>query len=393
MKKHAKLVFPCIILMLFFLGYEAGGFQTVLLQISEDMQISGIFQGMIIAAQYSALIIMPPLFGSIADRIGKKKVLLIFCAVFSAGCLVVTNTDSYILLLAGVFIIGTGYSVCESVSMAVLSDCYHENSAKYMNITQGFFSLGAVVSPFITKAFINSENQNWRTVFVIPAIAYVVILLLLLVTDIHPNLNQPTDLRPDKSSHISILFENKLYLLVLAIMIYTGLEIGISFYIDSFVSVELDYGNLSAVALSAFWITMIPSRLLGGYLHKYKKLIVLISFTIITGLLVMTHYVHNVYAAVALFLSIGAFLGPVWPNLMSMSTDKAGSRSGFVIGFMGTSCGAGAIIFPLLVGWSSNKYGLRNSFLMLAVLTIIGVLASLCYNIFTGEYLKRKEYS
>ena len=147
-KKKAYLTIVCFALI-FTLGFEAGGFQISLLSIMENAGVAASLSGVLVSGQYGAIVIMPLLMGGLADRKGKRKFLAIFCFVFAAGCFAMSTLRPFAALFLSAFVIGTGYSVTESLATALLADAHGEKSSKYMNLSQCFFSFGAMISPQI----------------------------------------------------------------------------------------------------------------------------------------------------------------------------------------------------------------------------------------------------
>ena len=94
--------------IVFLLGFEAGGFQISLLKIVEMLGLPDSASGVLVSAQYSAIIIMPLLIGGIADRKGKRKVLAVFSLIFGTGCIAMANVKPFVALLFSAFAIGTG---------------------------------------------------------------------------------------------------------------------------------------------------------------------------------------------------------------------------------------------------------------------------------------------
>ncbi|HPY37064.1 MAG TPA: MFS transporter, partial [Clostridia bacterium] len=111
LKTSRKLLVWVVALLMFFLGFEAGGFQLVLLNVAKDFGLNTSMMGMLASMQFFATIGMPLLFGRLSDRIGKKRVLAFSLPVFILGCVLAGLAQSALLLVAGVAILGAGFSV------------------------------------------------------------------------------------------------------------------------------------------------------------------------------------------------------------------------------------------------------------------------------------------
>ena len=108
--------------VLFFYGFYLGGVQLVISEVSREYGQNAAGMGGLVAAQHVAAVVLPVVLGALADRIGKKPVLCIFAAVFAVGCFLAGLSKNLGVYVIGAVCVGAGYSVCESVSSAVLSE-------------------------------------------------------------------------------------------------------------------------------------------------------------------------------------------------------------------------------------------------------------------------------
>ena len=69
-KTHTPILLPAFSGVLFFVGFEMGGFQLVLRSVSAEFSTGTIGAGLLVAAQYASVILMPLLFGRLSDRVG-----------------------------------------------------------------------------------------------------------------------------------------------------------------------------------------------------------------------------------------------------------------------------------------------------------------------------------
>ena len=89
-------------------------------------------------------------------------------------------SSGFLLALAGSFLVGAGYSMCESAGTAVLSDVYKEEAASYINWSQSCFSAGALISPMVCQFANDKLGLGWRTFFSALLVIYVVLALVAL---------------------------------------------------------------------------------------------------------------------------------------------------------------------------------------------------------------------
>lgn len=370
-----KKAFLTSLLLLFLLGIESGGFQISLLNIAKHFGLSGIENGSLVAAQYSAIIMMPFLFGLVAERAGKTKILRIFCLVFAAGCAVVISAHSYFILLLGIFMIGSGYSVCESLVSAVLTEQYPKKAGRYLNLVQGAFSMGAVTGPHLIS-WAGKQAAGWNILFYICGIGFVFLwaVLFYMRGDRYAGVKEI-----ENHSKGASKFPPVFYLLAVSFFLYGGMEVGVSYFIDSYMRLELNGTELSAWAVSLFWLSMVPARLASGVFYRYRWFLLPSCFIFSVPVLLGIAAAENKESGLILFSILGFLLGTLWPNLMGTATQDYKERASVAAGIMSAGCGLGAVSFPLLFGKLTEGAGLRSGFLMLAVCGMMGGILCVIY--------------
>lgn len=365
-----------ISIMMFFIGFEMGGFQLILRRVTDSFRATVIMMGFLATAQHLGVIIMPALFGQVADRIGKKRVLVIFAAVFVLGCIIAALSGGIPIFALGVLFIGAGYSVCECTGTAALADQYPENSTRFINLSQCMLSLGAVISPILINAGIRNFGWTWRVMFCICASAYGLLLLVLLRTDIQRSL--VSEIQSSKKHPIRIFFTSRIYLLLfISILLYVGLENGFGYFTESLFALRLNSEQFGVYAISAYWLCMTVSRLLFSILRlPVGKMLVYCLGASFMLLLVLALTDIPVLSLVACGL-IGFAFGPVWSALVDSAIKQFPQNSGGAIGLMSTGCGIGGAVFPTMMGFMADRFDLSVAFAMLAITALIACI--LCW--------------
>ena len=86
-RKPPKLVLV-LTALLFCYGFLMGGQQLVLMTICGQFGLGVLGMGTMVAVLHVASTLAPAIMGAVADRIGKKKVLVTFTLLFGIGCLI-----------------------------------------------------------------------------------------------------------------------------------------------------------------------------------------------------------------------------------------------------------------------------------------------------------------
>lgn len=343
--------------VLFFYGFYLGGVQLVISEVSREYGQNAAGMGGLVAAQHVAAVVLPVVLGALADRIGKKPVLCIFAAVFAVG-----------------------YSVCESVSSAVLSELDAEKGARYINLSQALLSLGAVISPFLVQWLQKSRHASWRLPFLICAAAYTLLALLLLLT-VFPK--RQTVTQREATARTNFFASRAFRLLFFSILLYVGLENGISYFAESLFSVRLSAGGLAAAAISAYWVGMTVSRMLfSAVLRDPKKTLIGCFLASAVFLLALAVSKHPTVSLVCCFAA-GFSYGPIWSTLVAQSTGLFPEAGAGAAGVMSAGCGIGGIVYPVLMGAACDGMGLGGAFGLLAATAAAG--AVLCARLQTNK--------
>lgn len=368
-KLHPRWVLALLCAVLFFYGFYLGGVQLVISEISREYGQNAAGMGVLVAAQHVAAVVLPVVLGALADRIGKKPVLCIFAAVFAAGCFLAGLSKNLGVYVIGAVCVGAGYSVCESVSSAVLSELDAEKGARYINLSQALLSLGAVVSPFLVQWLQKSRHASWRLPFLICAAAYTLLALLLLLT-VFPK--RQTGMQQKATARTNFFASRAFRLLFFSILLYVGLENGISYFAESLFSVRLSAGNLAAAAISAYWIGMTVSRMLFSAVLRDPEKTLVGCFLASAAFLLALAVSRNPTVSLVCCFAAGFSYGPIWSTLVAQATGLFPEASAGAAGVMSAGCGIGGMIFPVLMGTVCDIFSISMSFFFLAFLALGG---------------------
>lgn len=376
-----QMLFIYICLLLAVLGMEAGGLQYHLLLIGREMGINATRMGNLVSVQYLAFILIPLLFGGMGDHYGKKKILIGFGLCFSCGCLVLVAAGGFVLSLFGVFMIGAGYSICESTGTSLLSDVFGQNASRYINWSQSCFSVGALVSPLLGQWMCDSLGLNWRFFFLLLMIIYVLLagyaaflaFPAALYVEKIPEKSQQSVKQAKKIWHLVIL-------LTIGIMSYAGMENGIAYFMGTQVSEVLLTEKYNSLILSVFWIAMIPSRYIVGVIRNKEKLLLKLSYFGGAVCLALLFAARSLPLLILVYGAMGFFFAPIWPLIMSEAGHLDQQNSGRISGIMVAGCGIGGAVAPTVFGLLADHVGLHASVGFVLAITVIGFVMALSYD-------------
>ena len=374
MDKRLALFVPVTCVIGFFLGVELGGFQLILLQAAQHFNMNNVMMGILVASQYTAVTLGPLLFGWVADRYGKKTILLFSIPLFAIGCFCTAFSQTVFILISSVFITGIGYSISECISSTALSDSFPGKESKYLNIMQCGFCLGAVLSPQVFSRLIAAGLVSWRAVFMCAGSGFLLVYPLLCLSHCkQPITDNPCTEMPEKPK--SRIVSPMLFFLLIAMLSYVAIETGLAFFADTLYVTEYSNTTLGAYAISAFWLAMTVSRFIFSLTKMKMQNMILMGFFASSILLVLVPVLKNQWALMGIFVLSGITIGPIWPMIIGIGTSSFRERSGTVGSILYASGGFGGAIIPVLIGWVSGWAGFYGGFRLLVAASVMGFFA------------------
>ncbi|MDR3144747.1 MAG: MFS transporter [Treponema sp.] len=377
---RVKLLVPVMLGSAFFLGIELGGFNLALLPVARSFGLNAAVMGFLVTLQYVTVTLAPMVFGWVADRIGKKPMFLIFMPVFTAGCFLTAAAESVFVFVAGILILGAGYSVCESVGSSTLSDSFPGRENVYMNLMQCAFSLGAVTSPLFFRWFLDKFGFSWPLIFIVPGCGFVLLYPLMLFAGCRKAGDPGTGGRPGEAKTkglkplLPILGSPFFLALLFSMLAYVAIETGTSYFIDSLLVMEYQNTVLGAWAISGFWFAMTVSRFFFASIKMRPRLMILLGYAASAAVLLLLFLVKNQWIFLGAVIVQGFMMGPVWPMVLSTGMSAFQEKSGALGGILYAGGGFGGMVTPVLFGVIAEACGFYAGFLLLAFIAAAGFI-------------------
>ena len=372
-KSGRDCLYLILFLAVFMNGFEAGGYQTSLAYIGKEYALTDAGMGIMASVQLIAGLIAPLAFGPLADRLGKKKLLCVFFAVeiVSAVCLVFSTGSG--IFAAGIFLMGLCLSTIQFLSIAALADLFPVSGSRKIGWITGCYSLGAVAAPLVCGFYLE-RGQSWKILFVVLGAAALLEMTAAFFMDFTPY-EAARESGEEKASAGKWVISGML-LLCVVMFIYVGFENGFAFFINPYLTDVLKADH-AYIALSLFWLAMIPSRLLCGYLSRRNREILLAAAFGAAALSLAIGLTGSGTAAIVLCLPLGFFCGAVYPCVLTRSLDFAGGRTATATGMITAATGLGGAAVTALTGAAAQQFGIRPAFILLAGFIAADVVLSL----------------
>jgi MFS transporter, ACDE family, multidrug resistance protein len=330
--------------------------------------------GLLIAAYDFAEIVAKPVFGSIADRQGMKRTLLLGIGVFIfASLLYLVVPPQWLLGIR--FLQGVGAAALSAVSLALVGVYYEQNRGRAYGIYNAIKGAGYVLSPLVGGLIIAQSHFSY--IFVAAAgiglLAFVLSLFL-------PNVKENVALDDDDDdfslqSFISVFKDPKLirwYTIIVVNMFFVSILFGflpVRVYALQYSPVQTGL-ILSLVALSYLLIQPVA-----GYLADKTD----VTTTIRVGLILSAVSIIAAPFVADLLLILDAIIagigvGIVWTNTDTLVSQLAEEgKLGATVGAAGSFKEFGDMVGPILIGLLSQALGLTWGFVICGVLGLLSI--------------------
>ncbi|KAL7413871.1 major facilitator superfamily domain-containing protein [Mrakia frigida] len=341
---------------------------------------------------------------------GLKNSLLLAAVCYSAGSLVLTFRPPFPVATIGLALLGLGSGLYDASLTTVVA--HYENST-LMSAMYSFFGIGAMISPFVIGSLLFYIFPLVLSLLLAPM--HIILFSsyappadetshphALPLHPIHPNNGTPSSLHPTSfnenasapapSSPLAGLSPRAR---LRATMRFPLVWLGAFLVVLGFSSTDMLGAWLpsyllevkgaeearSRFNLAALWggialgriILTVPSTYLGERIASIGFLTLVMSF------LTVLWRVADLAADTAAIVLTGVCLGPITPNIISLTTSRVPpSLKSSVVGILIGLGLIGSALGPLFIGLAAQKTGLEMLPVVLIVVSGISVVGLIC---------------
>lgn len=345
-------------------------------QLAEALEVPAKNLGLLITAFTFPTVILGPIIGIVADRFGRKKIIVPSLFIFGiAGCACAFIRDFNLLLLLR-FLQGIGAASLLSLSVTLIGDLYTERRrSTAMGYNASVTSIGTAFYPTIGGAL---ATLGWYYPFMLPLVAIPIGLLVLFFLK-NPEPKGDRNLKAYLQNALKVLKNRQILGLFIAsaanfILLYgahvTYLPILLkkSFQVSPF-TIGLFLSSVS-VALT------LTSSQLGRLARRFSETVLIrASFVFYAVALLIIPFIHNISLILIPTTLIGVGLGIGFPSIQTLLAALAPKEYlATVISVNGTFFGLGQTVGPLLMGLAYSIGGINSVFFLgvgVAIATLI----------------------
>ncbi|NCD40728.1 MAG: MFS transporter [Bacteroidia bacterium] len=321
------------------------------------------------------------------DKVGKKMALNTGILITAVGLLVPVFGNSLPVILIAFALLGIGNTILQVSANPLLIDVVPEGrSSSLLSFSQFVKSLGSVVGPFVAAVvgpwlaglLGSPTGGSWRYGLYLFAIISIIAFLWLSTIKI-PEKESNAE-KASLKSCFSLLGNRYILLMVLAIFMVVGIDVGINSNIGTFLTEKLGVSMETAVyGKSVYFFAKMAGTFFGAMLLTRisgKKFLIGSGFLAAAAMIFLA-ITTNTLSAWILIAVISLGVSNIFPLIFSLTVEKFPSRANEISGLMMMAISGGAII-PFVIGYAMRVHlngGILVLFLCMVYLLITAFVA------------------
>ncbi len=338
----------------------------VLPSLAQEFKIAPEQIGLVITAFVIPIAIGTPISGVLADRFGRKQILVPALLLFAIAGVVCALAPNFRTLLEWRFVQGIGAAPLESLALTLISDLYRgKKLTSAMAFNGSAIGISLAVYPLISGGL---AMLGWRYPFLLSLVAIPIALLVLFALKL-PQLPQQSDFNfPVYLQNIyQSINHHQVVGLLFAVLALFMLLFGAYFtYIPLLAGNDLGASHLTIGILQASMALSLAfvSSQLGLFAKKLSELtLIKVSFILYALALMITPSLNQVWLLLIPSLLFGAAHGMVFPATQALLGGLAPQeyRAGFMA-VNATILSLGQALGPILAGFAFGVGGMTSVF-------------------------------
>ncbi|MBG1239693.1 MFS transporter [Nostoc sp. NZL] len=345
-------------------------------KLAQELNVPPQDVGLLVTVFTFPSILLTPVLGVLADRLGRKKILVPSLMLFGIAGVACAFVRDFNLLLILRFIEGMGAASLNSLNVTLIGDLYSgKERTTAMGYNASVSSVGTATYPTIGGA---TAVMGWNYPFMLPILAIPIGLLVLFsLKNPEPKSKQNfiEYVRNAWGSVRNRQFFGIFFSTVATFMLLYGA------YVTYLPIVMKNSFNASAftigIILSSMSVTItLTSLQLGKLTKKFsQKSLVRASFVLFAIALAIIPLIHSLWFLLISTMIFGIGLGIGFPSIQTLLAEMAPKEYlAAIMSINGTFLGFGQTLGPLLMGIAFGMFGISSVFYVAAIFSLATLL-------------------
>lgn len=334
-------------------------------------------------ANMSAIAVAAISLGFLADKMGRKRTIILGLTLFALNSYLFAIANSYAFFVLLLIISGASIGIFKTGALALIGDISNSTRehTSTMNTVEGFFGVGAIIGPAIVARLL-LNGVSWKWLYVIAGTICVVLILVASLVH-YPHTMKESSEPIDLKRTIHMLKNRYVLGFSLACFLYVAVECAIYVWLPTYLKgTRSSSAFMAAYVVSIFFVLRAGGRFLGAWVTAHWNwATVLLVFSGAILACFLGAMLGGTNATVYLLALSGLFMSVIYPTLNSKGIScfpksEHGTVAGVILFF---TC-AGAALGPLAMGAVSDLFGGLKAGFVLATVWAALLFAGLLYN-------------
>ncbi len=337
------------VLMFLMFAMTTDSVGVIIPQIVKQFHLSQTHAGYFQYATMSGLAFSAIALGFLADRIGRKRTIILGLTLFAAAAFLFTAGDSFLYFVSLVALVGAAIGIFKTGVLALIGDICESNRehTSFMNLAEGFFGIGAIIGPAITRALID-HGVSWKWLYSVAGSLCLILMVLALRVQ-YPATQRQSEDRADIGRSLRMLQNPYALGFGAGIFLYVAVENAVVVWGPTFLDgYHGSFMSLAAYSVTAFFVLRALGRFIGSWLlRRFDWNAALALLTLGIFLCMLGSALGGARIGLWLLPLSGLFMSVIYPTLNSkgiscFEKSEHGAIAGVILFF---TCAA-AVIGP-----------------------------------------------
>jgi fucose permease len=340
--------------------------------IIEDYALNYSRLGILLSFISMGAMILYFLSGKLIEKFGLIKLLFYGMIYNTVALIAIYLSTNYYMLTVSFFLLGSGLTLLNIVSVNLISISYSKNRGKMINLLHLFYGLGGIIAPYFVTLVLKI-GFSWAHSFLFSIILLVIIFIefkTAAIPEIEASKNQAM------KSTGELLKDIKVILFSLIVFLQIGVEFSIVTWLAPFLKDVEGRTDLEiSFYISLFFITFTIGRLLASFMVEKVGYFNFIIFTAgAAAILIAVALIGGRTFTILIPLS-GIFLAAQVPTAQAAILDSFDSSGIKVVGFAQTAGMIGStVLASWIIGFVNDFISLKAGFFILIIALIADLI-------------------
>jgi len=322
--------------------------------------------------------------GKLIEKFGLIKLLFYGVIYNTVSLAAIYLSPNYYFLTFSFFLLGSGLTLLNIVSVNLISISYSKNRGKMINLLHLFYGLGGIIAPYFVTLVLKL-GFSWAHSFLF-SIIFLIIIFVEFKTAAVPEIEASKN--KTMRSTKELLKDIKVILFSLIVFLQIGVEFSIITWLAPFLKDVEERSDLEiSFYIALFFITFTIGRLLASFMVEKIGYFNFIIFTAGAASLSIAAALIGGRSFTILIPLSGIFLAPQVPTAQAAILDSFESSGIKVVGFAQTAGMIGStVLASWIIGFVNDFISIRAGFFIL----VIALAADLLITSYL-KYITKKE--